>query len=101
MRESIYQSFAYSICICACRIRYVHLMAHFRMFRQIREQSAATIRGFKAVVQSDWLALFSAPELQKLVSGDASALDIEDLRWPLVFSFQSFRFLILLTNIQV
>ncbi|XP_076453206.1 ubiquitin-protein ligase E3B-like [Babylonia areolata] len=62
------------------KIRYVHLMAHFRMFRQIKDQAVAFIRGFKAVVHPDWLAMFSAPELQKLISGDSGALDIEDLR---------------------
>ncbi|KAK7087302.1 ubiquitin-protein ligase E3B-like isoform X2 [Littorina saxatilis] len=62
------------------KIRYVHLMAHFRMFRQIKDQALAFIRGFKAVVHPDWLCMFSAPELQKLTSGDSSALDIEDLR---------------------
>ena len=63
------------------RIRYVHLMAHFRMFRQIKDQALAFIRGFKAVVHPDWLCMFCAPELQKLISGDSSALDIEDLRY--------------------
>nr|KAG5689371.1 hypothetical protein BaRGS_019745 [Batillaria attramentaria] len=62
------------------KIRYVHLMAHFRMFRQIKDQTLAFIRGFKAVVHPDWLCMFSAPELQKLISGDSGTLDIEDLR---------------------
>lgn len=64
----------------ASRIRYVHLMAHFRMFRQIKDQTLAFIRGFKAVVHTEWLCMFSAPELQKLISGDTDALDMEDLR---------------------
>ena len=62
------------------RIRYVHLMAHFRMYRQIREQNLAFIRGFKSVVNADWLNMFSSPELQKLISGDTADLDISDLR---------------------
>ncbi|XP_069135904.1 ubiquitin-protein ligase E3B-like [Argopecten irradians] len=62
------------------KIRYVHLMAHFRMYRQIKEQSMAFIRGFKTVINSDWLKMFSAPELQKLISGDNADLDIGDLR---------------------
>ncbi|GFO13719.1 ubiquitin-protein ligase e3b [Plakobranchus ocellatus] len=61
-------------------IRYVHLMAHFRMYRQIREQTLAFVRGFKSVVNSEWLSMFSSPELQKLISGDSDSLDIEDLR---------------------
>ncbi|KAL4223687.1 Ubiquitin-protein ligase E3B [Mactra antiquata] len=62
------------------RIRYVHLMAHFRMYRQIREQTLAFIKGFKSVVNPEWLSMFSSPELQKLISGDTTDLDIGDLR---------------------
>ncbi|KAL5016325.1 hypothetical protein ScPMuIL_005914 [Solemya velum] len=62
------------------KIRYVHLMAHFRMYRQIKDQTAAFIRGFKTFVNPDWLVMFSAPELQKLISGDNTDVDIEDLR---------------------
>ncbi|KAH9492187.1 Ubiquitin-protein ligase E3B [Bulinus truncatus] len=62
------------------KIRYVHLMAHFRMYRQIREQTLAFVKGFKSVVTPDWLSMFSAPELQKLISGDSDSLDMEDLR---------------------
>lgn len=62
------------------KIRYVHLMAHFRMYRQIREQTLAFVRGFKSVVNPEWLSMFSSPELQKLISGDSDSLDIEDLR---------------------
>lgn len=62
------------------KIRYVHLMAHFRMYRQIKDQTSAFIRGFKTVINPDWLLMFSAPELQKLISGDNTDLDIQDLR---------------------
>ena len=55
-------------------------MADFRMRVQIREQTAAFIRGFKSIVAPDWLEMFSAPELQKLISGDADSLDIDDLK---------------------
>lgn len=62
------------------KIRYVHLMAHFRMYKQIKDQTQAFIRGFKGVINVDWLLMFSAPELQKLISGDNADLDIQDLR---------------------
>jgi len=55
-------------------------MAHFKMRVQIREQSSAFIRGFKSIICADWLDMFSTPELQKLISGDANDVDIEDLR---------------------
>ena len=55
-------------------------MAHFRMCVQIREQTAAFIRGFKSIVRHDWLQMFSGPELQRLISGDSAAMDLSDLR---------------------
>jgi len=55
-------------------------MAHFKMRVQIRDQSTAFIRGFKSIISADWLDMFSTPELQKLISGDANDVDIEDLR---------------------
>lgn len=62
------------------RINYIHYMAFFRMHTQIREQTAAFIRGFKSIVNPDWLSLFSTPEVQRLISGDTAPLDLKDLR---------------------
>lgn len=62
------------------RISYIHLMAHFRMHTQIHEQTAAFIRGFRSIVNPDWLAMFSTPEFQRLISGDNMPIDLEDLR---------------------
>lgn len=62
------------------RISYVHYMARFKMHTQIKEQTAAFIRGFRSIVNKDWLDMFSTPELQKLISGDTIDIDLEDLR---------------------
>lgn len=45
------------------RINYIHYMAYFRMHTQIRDQTAAFIRGFRSIVNADWLSLFSTPEV--------------------------------------
>jgi len=45
------------------RINYIHLMAHFRMHTQIKDQTAAFIRGFRSLINPDWLSLFSTPEV--------------------------------------
>lgn len=42
-------------------------MAYFRMHTQIREQTAAFIRGFRSIVIPDWLLLFSTPEVCSLI----------------------------------
>nr|CAD7456022.1 unnamed protein product [Timema tahoe] len=62
------------------KINYIHLMAHFRMHTQIKDQTAAFIKGFRAIINPEWLSLFSTPELQRLVSGDNIPLDLRDLR---------------------
>lgn len=62
------------------KINYIHLMAHFRMHVQIKNQTAAFIRGFRSIINPDWLTLFSTPELQRLISGDNVPLDLRDLR---------------------
>ncbi|KAJ8917808.1 hypothetical protein NQ315_010714 [Exocentrus adspersus] len=60
------------------KINYIHLMAHFRMHVQIKDQTAAFIKGFRAIINPDWLTLFSTPE--RLISGDNVPLDLKDLR---------------------
>lgn len=62
------------------RINYIHLMAHFRMHSQIKDQTAAFIRGFRSVICTEWLSMFSTPELQRLVSGDNTPIDLSDLK---------------------
>ncbi|XP_030752735.1 ubiquitin-protein ligase E3B isoform X2 [Sitophilus oryzae] len=61
-------------------INYIHHMAHFRMHVQIKDQTAAFIKGFRSIINPDWLSLFSTPELQRLISGDNVPLDLKDLR---------------------
>lgn len=50
------------------------------MHVQINEQTAAFIRGFRSIVHHEWLAIFSTPEVQRLISGDTLEVDLEDLR---------------------
>lgn len=46
------------------KINYIHLMAHFRMHMQIKDQTAAFIKGFRSIINPEWLALFSTPEVR-------------------------------------
>lgn len=46
------------------KINYIHLMAHFRMHMQIKHQTAAFIKGFRSIINPEWLALFSTPEVR-------------------------------------
>ncbi|KAM3177719.1 hypothetical protein ACTXT7_003990 [Hymenolepis weldensis] len=62
------------------KISYVHRMAMFRMYKQIRPQTASFIRGFYSIINPDWLAMFSPTELQQLISGESVNFDLEDLK---------------------
>ncbi|VDL61291.1 unnamed protein product [Hymenolepis diminuta] len=62
------------------KISYVHRMAMFRMYKQIRPQTASFIRGFYSIINPDWLAMFSPAELQQLISGESVNFDLEDLK---------------------
>ena len=62
------------------RIIYIHLMAHFKMHTQIRDQTRAFVKGFRSIINPEWLAMFSIPELQRIISGDNVEIDLKDLR---------------------
>ncbi|XP_056384821.1 ubiquitin-protein ligase E3B [Hyla sarda] len=67
------------------KISYIHLMAHFRMHTQIKNQTAALISGFRSIIRPDWIRMFSAPELQRLISGDNAEIDLDDLKKHTVY----------------
>lgn len=62
------------------KIIYIHLMAHFRMHTQIKQQTIAFAKGFHCIFSSDSLTLFSVPELQLLISGEDKPLNFTQLR---------------------
>ncbi|KAM6166658.1 ubiquitin-protein ligase E3B isoform 2-T3 [Erethizon dorsatum] len=67
------------------KISYIHLMAHFRMHTQIKNQTAALISGFRSIIKPEWIRMFSAPELQRLISGDNAEIDLDDLKKHTVY----------------
>ncbi|KAI1289304.1 Ubiquitin-protein ligase E3C [Halotydeus destructor] len=62
------------------RIEYIHLMADYRLNKQIRPHCAAFKQGLSNVIELDWLRMFSPRELQILISGTPNPIDIDDLR---------------------
>ncbi|KAM4809996.1 ubiquitin-protein ligase E3B [Rhinophrynus dorsalis] len=67
------------------KISYIHLMAHFRMHTQIKNQTVALINGFRSIIRPEWIRMFSAPELQRLISGDNAEIDLDDLKKHTVY----------------
>lgn len=62
------------------RIEYIHLVADYKLNKQIRLQCNAFRQGLANVVDLEWLQTFSTRELQVLISGAYAPVDVEDLR---------------------
>uniref|UniRef100_A0AC35TPT4 HECT-type E3 ubiquitin transferase n=1 Tax=Rhabditophanes sp. KR3021 TaxID=114890 RepID=A0AC35TPT4_9BILA len=63
------------------KIRYIHTMANYKVFKQTREQNAAFVRGFQTVLDQTWLNFFSPHEIQYLIAGNSDDFNISDLRY--------------------
>ena len=68
------------------RYEYVHLMADYRLNRQIKQHCGAFRKGLSDVVPMQWLHLFDHKELQVLLSGADTPIDIQDLCDNTVYS---------------
>jgi hypothetical protein len=69
------------------RIQYIHLMADYRLNRQIRRQCDAFLRGFQDVIRVEWIRFFNPVELQVLISGERNGdFDVSDLRAHTAYS---------------
>lgn len=62
------------------RITYIHLMADYKLNRQIKAQCQAFKEGLANVIDMEWLYMFDPNELQVLISGAQTPIDIEDLK---------------------
>eukprot|EP00096_Caligus_rogercresseyi_P013702 TRINITY_DN6310_c0_g1_i1.p1 TRINITY_DN6310_c0_g1~~TRINITY_DN6310_c0_g1_i1.p1 ORF type:complete len:366 (-),score=95.32 TRINITY_DN6310_c0_g1_i1:133-1230(-) len=64
----------------ANRTEYIHLIADYKLNKQIRAQSNAFRQGLSDVINLDWLKMFNYKELQLLISGAETEIDVGDLR---------------------
>ncbi|XP_032221291.2 ubiquitin-protein ligase E3C [Nematostella vectensis] len=62
------------------RITYIHLVADYRLNKQIRAQCLSFRAGLAGVVNLDWLRMFDTNEIQVLISGAPVPVDLEDLK---------------------
>ncbi|KAJ9658707.1 ubiquitin-protein ligase (E3) [Coniosporium apollinis] len=62
------------------RIPYISLVARHRLVTQPAAQTSAFLKGLADMVQPSWLRMFNQSELQTLLAGTSSPLDIADLR---------------------
>ncbi|EWC45778.1 hypothetical protein DRE_05115 [Drechslerella stenobrocha 248] len=62
------------------RLEYIHLLSRYKLITQGKAQTSAFLKGLSSVIAPRWLSMFNQSELQTLVGGNESPLDIEDLR---------------------
>jgi len=62
------------------RLVYISYMARHRLQNQPFRQTNAFLRGLSTMIQPSWLSMFNQSELQTLVSGTSSSINIPDLR---------------------
>lgn len=62
------------------RLVYISYIARHRLQIQPHLQTNAFLRGLGDIIQPSWLSMFNQSELQTLVGGDSSEINIPDLR---------------------
>jgi ubiquitin-protein ligase E3 C len=68
------------------RLLYISYVARHRLVAQPAQQTAAFVRGLRSIIHPSWVSMFNQSELQRLVGGDSSEIDIEDLRRNTLYS---------------
>jgi ubiquitin-protein ligase E3 C len=59
---------------------YVSYVARHRLQVQPYQQTRAFLKGLGEIIKPAWLSMFNQSELQTLIGGDSSEIDVEDLR---------------------
>ncbi|XP_076073361.1 ubiquitin-protein ligase E3C-like [Mytilus galloprovincialis] len=62
------------------KIEYIHLMADYKINKQIRQHCTAFRQGMADLINLEWLRMFDHQELQVLISGALVPVDIADLK---------------------
>ncbi|XP_076243560.1 ubiquitin-protein ligase E3C isoform X2 [Calliopsis andreniformis] len=68
------------------RIEYIHLMADYKLNKQIRAQCNAFKQGIGNVIPLEWLQMFNNKELQVLISGAQLPVDVNDLKLHTIYT---------------
>ncbi|KAL7622401.1 ubiquitin-protein ligase (E3) [Parahypoxylon ruwenzoriense] len=70
----------------ANRPLYISYVANHRLVAQPYRQTKAFLQGLGSIINPAWLSMFNQLELQRLVGGDSSEIDVEDLRRNTMYS---------------
>ena len=62
------------------RFKYIYLMMDFKLNRRILHKLNSFVRGFHSIIPVGWLKLFTEDEIQKLISGTSSIINVSEWR---------------------
>ncbi|MCJ1244029.1 hypothetical protein MMC30_001226 [Trapelia coarctata] len=62
------------------RLTYISMVARYRLQVQSQPQTRAFLRGLGSMIQPSWLSMFNQAELQTLIGGGPSEIDVADIR---------------------
>lgn len=68
------------------KLLYINYVARHRLVAQPFAVTRAFLAGLGAIIEPTWLSMFNQSELQRLVGGDSSEIDVEDLRRNTLYS---------------
>lgn len=64
---------------------YILLLANYRQNVMIRSQCRAFLKGFRDMIELDWIRIFHVHELQLIIGGDHREIDIIDMKKHTVY----------------
>lgn len=62
------------------RLLYIQYIVRYRLAVQPQQQTKAFLRGLSSMISPSWLSMFNQIELQTLIGGTSSSIDVDDLR---------------------
>ncbi|KAL1855212.1 ubiquitin-protein ligase (E3) [Diaporthe australafricana] len=68
------------------KLLYINYVARHRLVAQPSRVTQAFLKGLGAIIEPAWMSMFNQSELQRLVGGDSTEIDVEDLRRNTVYS---------------
>ena len=68
------------------KIEYIHLLADFKLNKQIHDQVIAFRNGMANIIDLEYLRMFNFHELENLISGTIEVIDVNDWRHYTVYA---------------
>ena len=65
---------------------YISAVARHRLIAQAYRQTQAFLKGLYTMIDMSWISMFNQFELQRLIGGDSTEIDVDDLRRNTVYS---------------